>query len=490
MYIERLGLRNIRTFRGDTLSFIHPDKVFRAPGEPPELHQHRLPKPNLPNVNLLLGENGSGKTTVLQAIALASLGPAAAIARLPVPRLVRMSDDSGGANTRADLMARFVLHPQDAKRDRGRDLHLHLRLQRRGELEELQMRQAPSAGLSDEPSPEELKETQQRLIRSMDARHLLEKQLQHFGFTADHEPEQGAYRQQFSKLKTTFDEIRNDETREWEGVHESGNPAFFCVAYGAARRTDSGDSRSAEPRRARLFLRGARIQSIFDDGFSLCSLRSWLPALRSENPDRFKEILNIINSLLSTEHCRLTEQERDGDPIFEFNGLKMPLTALSEGDRAFLPWVADLLYHLSCACSPAQSLLDCRGIVLVDEIELHLHPRWQMKVVGTIASAFPKLQFIFTSHSPLIVGSVEWMNILKLQTDPATNATDVKKVRYSVHGLDADQILLSTFFGLESTRGALTQQKIAQLEARVSAGDWSAALQLGYAMSSGPEVND
>jgi hypothetical protein len=488
MYIERIGLRNIRTFRGDTLTFIHPDKVFRVPGEPPDLHQHRLPKPILPNVNLLLGEIGSGKTTVLQAIALSSLGPVAAIARLPVPRLVRMSDDSSGADTTADLMARFFLHPQDAERDRGRNLHL--RLQRRGELEELQMRQAPSAGLSDEPSPDELKEAQQRLVRSLDARHLLEKQLQHFGFTADHQPEQRAYRQQFSKLKTTFDEIRNDESREWKGIHESGNPAFFCVAYGATRRTDPGGSRSPATGPVRPFLRGARIQSIFDDGFSLCSLRSWLPALRSEDPNRFTEILSIINSLLRTEHCRLTEEERDGEPLFECHGLKMPLTALSEGDSAFLPWVADLLYHMSRACPPEQSLLDCRGIVLVDEIELHLHPRWQMKLVGTIATAFPKLQFIFTSHSPLIVGSVEWMNILKLQAAPATNATDAQKARYSLHGLDADQMMLSTFFGLESTRGALTQQEIAQLEARIAAGDWSAALQLGYAMSSRPEVND
>ena len=64
MYIERLDLENIRTFtRGKPLIFVHPDGDYRTQHSDRDA---RLPKPRLPNVNLLLGDNGSGKTTVLR----------------------------------------------------------------------------------------------------------------------------------------------------------------------------------------------------------------------------------------------------------------------------------------------------------------------------------------------------------------------------------------------------------------------------------------
>ena len=76
----------------------------------------------------------------------------------------------------------------------------------------------------------------------------------------------------------------------------------------------------------------------------------------------------------------------------------------------------------------------------MDEIDLHLHPKWQMQVIKTVAKALPKMQFVFTSHSPLVAGSLEWMNIITLKARP-TNRTVAKRLKQSIHGLDADQIL-------------------------------------------------
>jgi recombinational DNA repair ATPase RecF len=67
MYIDHIRLENFRTFRSSDIAFVHPDQDFKKLG---------IPKPRFPNVNLLLGNNGFGKTTLLKAIALASLGPA------------------------------------------------------------------------------------------------------------------------------------------------------------------------------------------------------------------------------------------------------------------------------------------------------------------------------------------------------------------------------------------------------------------------------
>src|SRR5271157_6319118 len=98
MYIEQLVLDNIRTFPSLKISLVHPDSRFRptenSGGKPRSL----LPKPRLPNVNLLLGDNASGKTTILQAIALAALGPSVPESRLPIRKLVRLSREEPVGN--------------------------------------------------------------------------------------------------------------------------------------------------------------------------------------------------------------------------------------------------------------------------------------------------------------------------------------------------------------------------------------------------------
>ena len=134
--------------------------------------------------------------------------------------------------------------------------------------------------------------------------------------------------------------------------------------------------------------------------------------------------------------------------------------------------------------------MESRGIVLVDEIDLHLHPKWQMQVIRTVARALPKMQFVFTSHSPLVAGSLEWMNIITLKVGATTNRTIAKRLKQSIHGLDADQILVSQFFGLESTMAGAKRRQLEDITDQIRAGDKSAALQLIRQMSSGTEVEE
>ena len=63
-----------------------------------------------------------------------------------------------------------------------------------------------------------------------------------------------------------------------------------------------------------------------------------------------------------------------------------------------------------------KKLVENEGIVLIDEIDLHLHPAWQMKILPLLANALPKIQFFVTTHSPLVIGSIEWQNIIFLET--------------------------------------------------------------------------
>ncbi len=136
MYIESLRLRNVRTFVDETVNFVHPDQTFRPQSRTTENGTPRLPKPKLPNVNLLLGDNGSGKSTVLRTIAMAALGPSFADTKLPISELVRRVPGEMYWNAKtegAHFEADFLLHDQDLASENR--LRSAFSLSRRGELE-------------------------------------------------------------------------------------------------------------------------------------------------------------------------------------------------------------------------------------------------------------------------------------------------------------------------------------------------------------------
>ena len=94
----------------------------------------------------------------------------------------------------------------------------------------------------------------------------------------------------------------------------------------------------------------------------------------------------------------------------------LAFNALSHGQKNMLAIVADLAWR--CAVlNPhlgADAARETPGIVLIDEIDLHLHPRWQRRVVGDLKRAFPKVQFIVTTHSPSVIQSLRPGELIKL----------------------------------------------------------------------------
>ncbi|HEY1082699.1 MAG TPA: AAA family ATPase, partial [Prosthecobacter sp.] len=86
MYIDNIQIENFRTFRKSRISFVHPDQDFAKLG---------LPKPKLTNINLLLGNNGLGKTTLLKTIALSALGPAVGKSGIFAYQFVRREPKNG-----------------------------------------------------------------------------------------------------------------------------------------------------------------------------------------------------------------------------------------------------------------------------------------------------------------------------------------------------------------------------------------------------------
>ncbi len=162
--------------------------------------------------------------------------------------------------------------------------------------------------------------------------------------------------------------------------------------------------------------------------------------------------------------------------LFKFRDVETPFASLSDGYKAFVGWIGELVSHLADATAGFKPLTDTPGIVLVDEIDLHLHPEWQRQVIPAIASVFPKLQFVFTTHSPLIASTVQHQNLFVTDVSDDKTAT-IKQIGESSYGRSVEQILLSSYFGLTSTRPQSFQAEAQQLFLRAAEGDSAAAIQ-------------
>jgi hypothetical protein len=278
-----------------------------------------------------------------------------------------------------------------------------------------------------------------------------------------------------------------EDEKPWDRIFSNTGDAFFFVGYGATRRVETKELIDPGSRQTSLLSRAQRVRSIFEEAYSLIPISAWMPQLEVSNPGRYTQVVHLIERLLSGTGYGFTGERDAGEYLFQHGKLSIPFPALSDGYRAYLGWIGDLLYHVCYACPSGKNLVENKGIVLVDEIDLHLHPKWQMNVLPTLARALPNIQFIVTSHSPLVVGSLEWMNIL-LMRPGSRQSTKIERINLPVHGLDADQVLLTKYFGLTSTRASGKSRQLKTLGLAASDGDVGAARELILAMSTGSET--
>ena len=106
--------------------------------------------------------------------------------------------------------------------------------------------------------------------------------------------------------------------------------------------------------------------------------------------------------------------------IVRKNGDDLIVNQLSDGEKCALAMVGDLARRLAIANPVSEDRLQGEGIVLIDEIDLHLHPAWQRRVVTSLQDTFPNCQFIVSTHSPQVVSHVKQERIWLLKRDKST----------------------------------------------------------------------
>lgn len=115
----------------------------------------------------------------------------------------------------------------------------------------------------------------------------------------------------------------------------------------------------------------------------------------------------------------------------------LPLRILSDGIKSTMSMIADIAYRMA-VLNPQlldNILLKTSGIILIDEIDMHLHPSWQSKIIKVLTKTFPKIQFIFTTHSPSVISNILNENILVL------NNLEIYKLNDKTYGRNIESIV-------------------------------------------------
>ncbi|WP_439630930.1 AAA family ATPase [Gemmata sp.] len=194
-----------------------------------------------------------------------------------------------------------------------------------------------------------------------------------------------------------------------------------------------------------------------------------------ERLGKAKELL--LNILPDIEDIRLaTTSGPTPKPRAEF---KTPygwvqLRQLGYGYQTLITWVADLANRMAERYPDSPNPLAEPAVVLVDEIDLHLHPQWQRKLMGFLTERFPNTQFIATAHSPLVAQAAADANlaVLRREGDHVVIDNEVDNIR----NWRVDQILTSDLFGLETARppqieAALLERRKLLAKSRLTAAD-------------------
>lgn len=137
---------------------------------------------------------------------------------------------------------------------------------------------------------------------------------------------------------------------------------------------------------------------------------------------------------------------------------RVSTVALSDGFRSILAFAGDLIWRLIEAFPESTSPLEEKGVVLIDELDIHLHPTWQRSIAGLLQQTFPGLQFIMATHSPLVAAGAG-SEAITYRFSRDQSKTLVQKID-NIFMKSVDDILTSDAFGLVSEFSPETQEKI------------------------------
>lgn len=237
-------------------------------------------------------------------------------------------------------------------------------------------------------------------------------------------------------------------------VKDNKNPLAHLAAYGPGRLNLQGvKSENAEDRNNSVSY------NLFNsDGF-LFNINSELVRWKLKKDKRFdlvkKAICTLIPNLADvrfnseTDQIEYIEQEIGGDGKNTIKYQPLPFQKLASGFKSVIALAGDMIVRLSKNQPNVKDPSELKGIVIIDEIDLHLHPKLQKQLVGQFSKVFPKIQFIVSTHSPIpLLGAASNTVILKV-TRTEAEGVQIENIKVELKNLTPNLVLTSGIFDME-----------------------------------------
>lgn len=275
------------------------------------------------------------------------------------------------------------------------------------------------------------------------------------------------------------------------GLWDANASGWFSTGYGPMRRLSGSSSESIG-----FSARGgvvSRFVTLFREDAALSESEAWLKTnhsrwLESRRPE-LKQLLDGVTALLSDDllphGMQISQTTVDHVFIQDKRGLELPMRDISDGCRSIYATVLDLVHGmfeiygadgLFGQDALGRPVVTRPGVVLIDEIEAHLHPSWQRDIPEWLKQHFPKVQFLVATHSPLVAQAADpnGVFVLPSQSDldrkpRSLDSDEFEKLRLG----KAEKTLLGTAFGLKTVRSLWANQQIERwkrLNAKSKAG--------------------
>jgi energy-coupling factor transporter ATP-binding protein EcfA2 len=226
------------------------------------------------------------------------------------------------------------------------------------------------------------------------------------------------------------------------------NTPTYLLGYGSTRLSFT---QGLETER---IYKNVKVKNLFIPESALTNASKWIVSLnnRAKRNSGQKKIFDWVG-LAVKDLLLLQGKEKmvveNGKVLIQYSGShKSDLTQLSDGYKSVVTVAVDIIQALIRGKATIET---AQGIVLIDEIGTHLHPRWKMQVVTRLRKVFPHVQFIVTTHDPLCLRGLKKGEIAVFTKHPATKKIQALTDLPDPSGMNAEQLLSSQFFGLDST---------------------------------------
>lgn len=234
--------------------------------------------------------------------------------------------------------------------------------------------------------------------------------------------------------------------------------SYFVAGYGVSRRLSSHGTIMGKADRFRD-LRAQSVATLFDRNADLTALESWAMDLdyrSTESGSGLKTVQQALNSFMPGVKFKGIDRE-NGQLMFETSDGIIPLRYLSDGFQDVASWIGDLLYRITETFVDYNNPLRARGLLLIDEIELHLHPQWQRNLIDFLGKKLPHFQIIATTHSPLTAQQANEGELFHLSRHG--KSVSLKAFSGTPKNFLIQQLLTTDLFGLETAESVEVEQR-------------------------------